>query len=395
MGKDTEIAEPIVRFAAGHLNAPADTLDIALRPLPGGLVSRSVQWVVAQGPGSSRRAFVAKQVDAADWREAHIHSALFTTPARSLAPALLGVHDGGRSPGWLFLEAITRAQPWPWRDVERAGDVLRALARLHALGRSSSLSGWVSWDYERELRERGERLVALLASHRLELCPHGLSNSAWFVRRFVERLGPARRRMLALPAMPPSIIHGDVHSGNVLLGARADRVAPVFLDWGRARIGSPLEDVSSWLQSLGFWEPCARQRHDTLLRAYLSARGHVWPPSADLRGAYWVAAACNGIAGAAEWHLRQAIDSTLGSVERSHAAAALRAQLRMLRRAYEYECVTRRSTHPPRSPGQVPHRSAVSFPARHARAGESRSRCEGDTAPSTRGSPSGKTRPAG
>jgi hypothetical protein len=320
-----------------------------VRPLRGGLVSGSVQWVVARGPRSGSCTFVAKQLDGTERREASIHDALMATPARLLAPELLGLHDGGARSGWLFLEALSPAQPWPWHDVQRAGDVLRALAGLHTVGRASGLARRVGgWDYERELREGGERLVELLASCRRELRALGLTNPDWFVRGFVERLAPARRRMLTLRAMPASVIHGDVHPGNVLLCARAERVAPVFLDWGRARIGSPLEDVSSWLQSLGFWEPHARQRHDTLLRTYLSARGEVWPPSAELRGAYWVAAACNGIAGAAEWHLRRATDPSLGSDERSRAAAALRDQLRVLRRAYEYECVMRRSTRAPR-----------------------------------------------
>src|SRR5919108_667753 len=71
----------------------------------------------------------------------------------------------------------------------------------------------------------------------------------------------------------------------------------VLLDWARARRGSPLEDVSSWLQSLGYWELEARRRHDTLLRRYLKARAFAGELSRAVRDAYWLAAACNVLAG--------------------------------------------------------------------------------------------------
>ena len=328
--------DPIARFAAACLNTRADTLHISAEPLRGGLVSRSVQRVVVRGSGGARCAFVAKELEWADRREARIYTALMATPARRLAPNLLGVDDTGPASSWLFLEAIAAAERWPWDRVERAADVLHALARLHRLGRAGALlSADTDWDYERELLERGERLLQLLDSRRRALRGLGIANPVWFVRRFVKRLGRARRRMLALPELPASVIHGDVHSGNVLLCSRAGDLVPVLLDWGRARLGSPLEDVSSWLQSLGFWEPRARQRHDTLLRAYLAERTLSWPPTAELRHAYWVAAASNGLAGAAEWHLLRATDPSLDDDERWRAAWALRDQLRVLRRAHE------------------------------------------------------------
>ncbi|HEU4581121.1 MAG TPA: aminoglycoside phosphotransferase family protein [Polyangiaceae bacterium] len=372
--------EPIERFAQKVLSTPAEPLEIAVRPLHGGLVSGSVQWVIARHSCGRHCTFVAKRLDGTARREAGIHRTLMTTPVRPLAPALLGLHEGGTGADWLFLEALSPLQAWPWHDLERAGDVLRSLAHLHALRRASRLGRVVrGWDYERELRDRGERLVELLEQRRPELRPLGLAQRAWFVRRFVERLSSARRRMLDLAALPPTLIHGDVHSGNVLLCARGGQVAPVFLDWGRARIGSPLEDVSSWLQSLGYWEPQARQRHDTLLRAYLSARGQPWPPTPELRCAYWVAAACNSIAGAAEWHLHRAVDPALRAEERSRAAAALLDHLRVVRRAYAYErqvgprhgtagSVTSRSALLPGRAPPVPRRSTASAPARPARA---------------------------
>jgi hypothetical protein len=115
----------------------------------------------------------------------------------------------------------------------------------------------------------------------------------------------------------------------------AERV--VLLDWGRARVGSPLEDVASWLQSLGFWEPEARRRHDTLLRRYLVARGlprHLGP---EVRDAYWLAAASNGLAGALRYHLA-VIDgwSQPTAARRAHSVRAAADWLRVIRRADAY-----------------------------------------------------------
>lgn len=79
----------------------------------------------------------------------------------------------------------------------------------------------------------------------------------------------------------------------------------MLIDWGRARIGSPLEDVSSWLQSLGYWEPRARRKHDPVLVHDLAYRGVEGGLSEALRTAYWVAGASNALAGALEHHVIQ------------------------------------------------------------------------------------------
>jgi hypothetical protein len=81
----------------------------------------------------------------------------------------------------------------------------------------------------------------------------------------------------------------------------------VLLDWARARPGSPLEDVSSWLESLGYWEPVVRQQRTRLLRHYLRARGLPAGAARDVYVWYWVAAASNALAGALKYHLQQAM----------------------------------------------------------------------------------------
>src|SRR5205807_4140039 len=108
----------------------------------------------------------------------------------------------------------------------------------------------------------------------------------------------------------------------------------VLLDWARARLGSPLEDVSSWLESLAYWEPGVRRQRTSLLRHYLRARGL---PPAVVREAYvwyWVAAASNALAGALRYHLQQAMRvSESGSGRQVDAVRAVRDHLRAIERA--------------------------------------------------------------
>lgn len=122
-------------------------------------MSRSVHWVDARVAGSKRSCcvFVAKQFEGSQRREARIHAALMSSPARVLAPELLAVDRHGQ-PNWVFLEAVTSAQRWPWARLEHASAVLRALAFLHEHGSvgtlaSHSRTGTTSESYARAERD--------------------------------------------------------------------------------------------------------------------------------------------------------------------------------------------------------------------------------------------------
>jgi aminoglycoside phosphotransferase (APT) family kinase protein len=130
-----------------------------------------------------------------------------------------------------------------------------------------------------------------------------------------------------------SVIHGDVHPGNVLVRGRREQAAIVLIDWGRARIGSPLEDVASWLHSLGCWEPEARRRHDTLMRVYLESRARPRAFAAALRRDYWLACASNGLSGAIRYHLAVLGDPAVGGRARNGSRHALSEWQRVIRRA--------------------------------------------------------------
>jgi aminoglycoside phosphotransferase (APT) family kinase protein len=184
----------------------------------------------------------------------------------------------------------------------------------------------IDWDYESDL--------ARSAQETLDVARNARDKTG--VRHW-RRFGDLRRVVTALPALRSALlqtstfIHGDVHPGNIILRP-GERIDVAFIDWARARLGSPLEDLASWLHSLGCWEPEARRRHDTLLRAYLEARSPQQTITTELRRKYWYACASNGVSGAIRYHLSVVDDAASSNEMKGNSAQALRAWERVIRR---------------------------------------------------------------
>jgi hypothetical protein len=325
-------------FVADRLGFPKKELEHEARPLHGGLESAGVlemtlRYRDSQGARRMFR-FIMKRLEADRAREAGIYEHVVPVAAPSFAPELLGVHsfDGEIR---LCIEAVRRTRAWPWAETGLSTQVMKNLAALHMSELPSELAEQhLDWDYERELRQRAVNLLGFLEQSRHpDVLPHARRNLR-ALRRVVEALPTILRELQQFEPFGRALIHGDVHPGNVLVRRQAAKDCPVLVDWGRVRIGSALEDVSSWLQSLAFWEPEARRRHDTLLAAYLEARGEPARISRDLRDAYWLAAACNLLAGAIEYHLGIVeADDQVPEKRRAAASKAAADCLRVIRRA--------------------------------------------------------------
>lgn len=327
-------AAVVTAVLVARYGGPIGDLRLGCRPLRGGLSSEV--WSVAarfDQRGKQRRAtFIAKLLEGAAVREAAVYRRLSPTLARSFSPEILGVHrlDEGRL--LLCLERIVPASRWPWRDTAWAAQVLDRLARLHTLPPQGA-APLPAWDYEVELQRAAQALLELAEEERRNASLAPLARSLPALRRMVSALPAVRRQLLSFQPLGSAVIHGDVHPGNTMIRRRTARHEPVFLDWGRARLGSPLEDVSSWLQSLGCWEPEAKRRHDTLLVGYLAARG--LPPvlTRSLRDAYWLSAASNVLSGALLHELSTARRPAHAEARRASALHAARTWLRVIRRA--------------------------------------------------------------
>jgi Ser/Thr protein kinase RdoA (MazF antagonist) len=208
------------------------------------------------------------------------------------------------------------------------------LARLHASAANANTAALLPpWNYEADLQRSSQVAIDLLQRCRRQ--PDLAMLAAYLppARRIANAFPNLHRQLLSGSALRSTIIHGDVHPGNVIVRKRAGIEEPILIDWGRARSGSPLEDVSAWLQSLGYWEPQARRRHDTLLTHYLSARQPESRISGDLRDAYWLAAACNAFSGALEYHLCILFAPSVPDRRKLTAMFSARDWLRIVRRA--------------------------------------------------------------
>lgn len=310
-------------------------LIVRARALRGGLEADQVHLVTAtllhdDGNRSTAR-FVQKTISGAGAREAAVYAHLVRRHVPHLAPELLHAEQASPSSTVLFLEALSHRQ-WPWQDVDVSAAVLERVATLHAA--AIGADALPRWDYEATIA-RAARSTAEVA---WELVRHretaGLVRGAIpLIERVVDAL--PRIRMILRSARPfAGVIHGDLHPGNVLHRRSGRRLEPVLVDWGRARHGSALEDVSSWLHSLGAWEPQARRRHDTLFTRYLRARDLSTRLGSETRDLYWLAGASNALAGALAYHLAAAASERPIAMHGSSARCA-HGWLRVLRRASE------------------------------------------------------------
>ncbi len=325
----------IERFVQEHSGVDAAELRLEITLLAGGLVSDSVAHVCAhlgRAARPRRLSFVAKRLPGSS-REAAVYGLLHSAPGGAPAPRLYATYesDGGVQ---MYIEAIRPARTWPWPDERLACRVLEHLAKLHATDAVSFAAAVPEWDYATELEVRAREAVRAFES---ATAPDGPAAALRHYRRSLRRLaaevGQVHRFLVEAPPFGPTVIHGDVHPGNVIARRSRGRLEPVLIDWERARVGSGLEDVASWLQSLGVWDAETKRRHGTLLSRYLVARGLPGRPDTRTRDLYWLAAACNALSGALAYHLEVLLDPASTWDRRYLSSMAAHQALRVVRQA--------------------------------------------------------------
>ena len=172
---------------------------------------------------------VVKHLSLGFEREADVYELLWRHFGRPPAVRLLGREIAGGAT-YLYLEDAQPSALWPWSDTQRAGAVCRPLARLHDDG---TLPYEVFlWDYEAYLARSARSTLELAtdAPDARDACGQRLWRRVGDLRRVAAALPRIRRRLLAGAT---TVIHGDMHPGDVILRA-ADREV-VLIDWARAR----------------------------------------------------------------------------------------------------------------------------------------------------------------
>ncbi|WP_327640902.1 aminoglycoside phosphotransferase family protein [Kribbella sp. NBC_00482] len=157
--------------------------------------------------------------------------ALDLLPADPVFPELVdsGVDESGP---WV----VTTYQPGAsigW-TTEPPGAVYEALARLHQryLGRADLELPRVDADFLRRSFDGFARGgLATVPAHPVR----GRAD------RMLDRFVDDERLLAGLERLPVTLLHGDVHGDNVIVD---DLGRPVLVDWGSARIGPPMLDVT-------------------------------------------------------------------------------------------------------------------------------------------------------
>ncbi len=327
------VGPDLLGFACRRLNVAPHLARLEVDSLLGGLVSSCVQGVRVRKADDPRDGlllgFVVKELRGTASREAVIYERL-APHARGLGPALLGI-ERADDRAYLYLERVESEPNWPWSDTTLAELLLAKLAHFHAC--SFDWSPVDDGELDRELELAAATTLATACYFARVTGDARVRGGLPALRRLVADLPQLRRWLIDSGPLPTSVIHGDVHPGNVLIGKCDGRPDPLLVDWARTRRGSPLEDVSSFIQWLAFWEYNAMRRHDSLLRTYLRARGIHSPPSMAIRDAYWMAGAINSCSGALTYHLSIAMDPELPADQRETSTRAAHHCIRIIRRA--------------------------------------------------------------
>jgi aminoglycoside phosphotransferase (APT) family kinase protein len=304
----------VASFVARHWKA-APSVDLDLQRVHGGLESQVARAIIRSAHPSATnipRRFMVKELKGTHQREADIYRVLWNSLTDPPAARLLGVEREAVA-SYLYLEDVLPICSWPWREHEASAAVCRALAQLHDARLDAA--PLQPWDADDDLlRSAGETLRVVSTA------PTGTWRRPGDLRRVVTALPTIRQRLLDVDA---TLIHGDIHPGNVIVRQAHGPCRVALIDWARARIASPLEDIASWLHSLGCWDPEMRRRHDSLLREYLAARRPALTLTAEVRGRYWLASACNGLWGAIRYHVTILGDPSVTGSARWHSRRAL------------------------------------------------------------------------
>jgi aminoglycoside phosphotransferase (APT) family kinase protein len=325
---DHELIGDFIRSRHPHIEGEPEVLFSLLQ---GGLESAVARIEVRDRHDSCGDPirFVVKKLSGDQRQEARAYELLSGTDL-VIAPRLLGVRES-RGACYLFLAWIPQTSEWPWNDLAWAGRIAEQLAKLHEIETLRLDTG--TWDYELDLSSSARKTLELVeaVSDRDFRC---ITQRRASLRRFVAELPAIRDFLFNEGPLNPTLIHGDAHPGNAIVHDDGVSSDAFLIDWGRTRLGSPFEDLSSWLQSLGVWEQRARQGHDRLLRRYLHARG-LDAITPRVRDHYWIAAGCNSLSGALRFHLLVAFDQPEGSGAREYHVGIANRWMAVVRRAEE------------------------------------------------------------
>jgi aminoglycoside phosphotransferase (APT) family kinase protein len=114
--------------------------------------------------------------------------------------------------------------------------VVAQLAHVHqVLHASDATQILTTWDYGAELRGSAEATLEVFERVVTHEGLAGLRPARGALRRTLAALPAVRRTLLETEPFGTAVLHGDVHSGNVITRTHVRMEQVLLLDWGRHR----------------------------------------------------------------------------------------------------------------------------------------------------------------
>jgi hypothetical protein len=205
-------------------------------------------------------------------------------------PRLYGtLHEPGGSAVWQVYEDLGDNLLDPGvADARDVGGVVELIAEVHArfaahavLGECRRHGGELGMGFYTSEVTRAVALLRSIGSRRHGLQPEQRELADRLLGR-MERLYAERHeraRLLAALGGPPTLLHGDLWTTNVVIVEHADGGEPRLIDWDHAGVGSVSYDLSTFLYR---FPPASRPGILGSYREAAARHGRRLPSDADL-----------------------------------------------------------------------------------------------------------------
>jgi Ser/Thr protein kinase RdoA (MazF antagonist) len=263
---DTDWLAALVRSAAGTVDDIVCIEGIDTVSLKGGYIAKAVdridiRWARRVG-GWSTASFVRKVCFAA---EVQALKALATVSGTVAVPEVIVSWSSAERPAAPrengFISPFYPGGPLTFDDLI-PDTVLVTLARVHAACCQTNKFDW-TWTFDATHLDRlhADAVAKLSASDHFKAAT---ADHVEWLRR-LERIGRSDSLRTDSDALPRSLVHGDMHPGNIVL--RSDGL-PVIIDWGNVCVAPPMLDLANIIR-------IDSTEWDIYLGAYRAAGGQI------------------------------------------------------------------------------------------------------------------------
>jgi aminoglycoside phosphotransferase (APT) family kinase protein len=246
-----------------------------VRPLRRGAVAERVEEIELHltgcRPGGGRTVRVVEK-SASRHEVAGLRAAQSVRPAATAVPELVAA--GRNTAGWWLVTPFVAGAPLSGPRPAAPANLFESLARLHAAFRGGSrlpdVVPRVDVSWWRQLCR--DWVLPRVEQHRGRHGTGAVGRAVDLVNRAAEHPAVAR----ALGEQTPTLLHGDVHAGNVIV----DGDHAWLIDWGSCRVGPAMLDLANLValdsDGVAVYRDTWARLTGTPLDAGEAARGYRW-----------------------------------------------------------------------------------------------------------------------